>query len=127
MRFSVVLALALAGLTMTAAAQKPQRTRTKPSHREEKDSRKSHVTAKESSSEKSGGAQELRKLEQSSARLSSARKTEGKARTNQALKPRKESNPPIHFASAGPGKGGGGKGKGGDPYKGRMRHKGSRH
>ena len=39
MKFSVVLALAMAGLTMTASAQKLQKPRTKPSHSEEKESK----------------------------------------------------------------------------------------
>ena len=124
MRFTVVLALAMAGLTMTAAAQKTQKT--KPSHDIEKDSKKgSHVVVKDSA--KSSTSQELRRVEQSGSKVAGSRRAES-AKANRApvLKAeKKESNPPIHFGSSGGGKGG--KGKAGDPYKGRLRHKGSRH
>ncbi|HWZ81690.1 MAG TPA: hypothetical protein VNW47_03650 [Terriglobales bacterium] len=127
MRFSVVLALAMAGLTMTAAAQKFDKpTRTKPSHHEEKEgNKKSRAVAKEPAN-KNSPAQELRRAEQSSARSSVKKSGTGKAaRTNPALKAqKKESNPPIHFASTSGSKGDG-KRKAGDPYKGRLRHKGS--
>ncbi len=125
-----MLALVLAGLTMTASAQKTQKPKAKPTHSEEKQSNKgSHATVKEPANH-SSSATELRRVEQSSSKVSGTRKTEsGKAaRTNPALKPqKKETNPPIHFASSGGGSGSGGKGKSGDPYKGRLRHKGSHH
>ena len=125
MKFSVALALALAGLTMTASAQKPK---TKPAHSAEKESSKkrSHATVKEPANH-SSATQELRRAELSGGKASSVKKSEsGKAaRKNLAMKPeKKEKNPPIHFASAG-SSGKGGKNKAGDPYKGRMRHKGS--
>jgi hypothetical protein len=128
MKFSVILALTMAGLTMTAAAQKFDKpTRTKPSHREEKASNKqSRAVAKEPAN-KNSPAQELRRAEESSARSSAKKSGPGKAaRMNPALKAaqKKESNPPIHFASTSGSKGGG-KRKAGDPYKGRLRHKGS--
>jgi hypothetical protein len=125
MKFSVVLALVLAGLTMTASAQKPK---TKPAHSEEKESSKkgSHSAVKVPANH-SSAAQELRRVEGSGGKASSVKKSEsGKAaRKNPALKPeKKEKNPPIHFASAGSSSKSG-KNKAGDPYKGRMRHKGS--
>ena len=125
MKFSVVLALVFAGLTMTASAQKPK---TKPAHSEEKESSKkgSHAAVKVPANH-SSSAQELRKVEQSGGKASTVKKSEGSqaARKNPALKPeKKDKNPPIHFASAG-GSSKGGKNNAGDPYKGRMRHKGS--
>jgi len=126
MKFSVALALAMAGLTMTVSAQKLQKPRTKPSHSEEKESGKKSRTVKEPAN-KSTAATELRRVEQSSANASASRKAESSkaARTNPALKVKeKDSNPPIHLASSG-GSGRGGKGKAGDPFKGRLRHKGS--
>jgi hypothetical protein len=127
MRFSAITALAIACFTMTAAAQKFDKpTRTKPTHHEERvGNKKSRVAVKEPAN-KNSSAQELRRVEQSSAR-SSAKKSETTkaARTNPALKAqKKESNPPIHFASSSGAKGGA-KRKAGDPYKGRLRHKGS--
>jgi hypothetical protein len=126
MRFSVILAVAMMGLNMTAAAQKFDKPKTKPSHSEEKESNKKSRTVAKEPANKNSSAQELRRVEQSGARSSAARKSEtGKAaRTNPALKAqKKESNPPIHFASSSGSKGG--KRKAGDPYKGRLRHKGS--
>ena len=128
MKFSVALALAMAGLTMTASAQKLQKPRTKPSHSEEKESKKGSRAIKEPAN-RSTAATELRRVEQSGAKASASRKAESNkaARTNPALKVKeKDSNPPIHLASSG-GAGKGNKGKAGDPYKGRLRHKGSRH
>ena len=127
MKFAAVLVLALAGLTMTAYAQKPQKVKTKPSHSEEKESSKKDHAVKEPVN-RTSAATELKKVEQSGSKLS-VRKTDSPkaARVNPALKAEhKESNPPIHFASSG-GSGRGSKGKAGDPYKGRLRHKGSRH
>ena len=129
MKFSVVMALAMAGLTMTASAQKLQKPRTKPSHSEEKESRKGSRAVKEPAN-RSTAATELRRVEQSSAKISGAKKAESNkaARTNPALRVKtKDSNAPIRLGSSGGSGGGGGKGKAGDPYKGRLRHKGSHH
>ena len=129
MRSSLVLALALAGLTMTAAAEKHQRPKAKPSYSEEKQSGKGGARAVKEPATHASAAQDLRRVEQSSARMSASRKAEsGKvARTNPALKgQKKEENPPIHFSSSG-GSGKGSKSKGGDELKGRLRHKGSHH
>jgi len=128
MRFSLVLALTLAGLTMTATAQKHQKPKAKASYSEEKSSKGGARAVKEPGT-RSSAATELRRVEQSGARASAPRKAEsGKAaRTNTALKgQKKEENPPIHFGSSG-GTGHGGKSKGGDPLKGRLRRKGSHH
>src|SRR5258706_7026090 len=128
MKFAVVLALAMAGLTMTASAKKLQKPRTKPSHSEEKESKKGSHAVKEPAS-RTNAATELRRVEQSSSKASGSKRAESSkaARTNPALKVKeKDSNPPIHLGSSG-GSGRGGKSKAGDPYKGRLRHKGSRH
>jgi len=121
--------LALAGLTVTAAAQKHQKPKAKPSYSEEKQKGKSGARAVKEPATHASAAQDLRRVEQSSAKTSASRKAEsGKAaRTNPALKgQKKEANPPIHFGSSGTS-GKGSKSKGGDPYKGRLRHKGSHH
>jgi hypothetical protein len=127
MRFSAVLILALGVLTMNAVAQKPQRPKTKPSHSEEKESTKKGSHAVKAAPTRNSSEQELRRVEQSGARVSGARKSEsGKANNNPVLKAqKKEANPPIHFASSGGS--GKNKSKSGDPLKGRLRHKGSRH
>ena len=128
MRFSLVLALALAGMPMIATAQKHQKPKAKPSYNEEKSSKSGARAVKEPGT-RSSTATELRRVEQSGARVSASRKAESAkaARTNPALKEqKKEANPPIHFGSSG-GTSHGGKSKGGDQLKGRLRHKGSRH
>ncbi|SRR5258708_1127531 len=128
MRFSAILVLALAGLTITASAQKPQKTRTKPAPSEEKAShKKTGYIGKDPGAGKTSAALELRKAEQSSAKVQAVRKgeTEKEARNNPVLKAeRKDGNPPIRFSA----KGGSGKsaGKSGDELKGRLRHKGRR-
>ena len=129
MKSSVILVLAIAGLTMTASAQKLQKPKTKPSHSAEKDSsKKSSHTVKEPVS-RTNAATELRRVEQSSAKVSASRKAESNkaAHTDPALRVKtKDSNPSIHLAGPG-GSGKGSKGKSGDPLKGRLRHKGSHH
>ena len=125
MRFSLVLVLVV-GLTMSATAQKHQKQKGKASYTEEKQSSKGARAVKEPAVRNSS-AQELRRVEQSSTRASATHKTQsGKAAHAPVVKKQKgDGNPPIHFASAGAGKGS--KGKTADPYKGRLRQKGSRH
>jgi hypothetical protein len=77
----------------------------------------------------SSAAQELRRVEQSSAKVSASRKanSDKAARTGPMVKGQKnEANPPIRFSAAG-GSGHGGKGKQGNSGKSRLRHKGSHH
>ena len=125
MRFSLVLVLVV-GLTMSATAQKHQKQKGKASYTEEKQSSKGARAVKEPGV-RTSSAQELRRVEQSSARASATHKApSGKTAHAPVLKGQKgDANPPIHFASASPGKGS--KGKTADPLKGRLRHKGSRH
>jgi hypothetical protein len=124
-----MVALAVAGLTLLSSAQKLQKPKAKPSHNEERESSKKTArtgTGKEPTS-RTSASQELRRVEQSSAKVSPARKAESTkaARSNPALKTqKKDGNPPIHFASSGhSGKSGG---KSGDELKGRLRQKGHR-
>src|SRR5258705_115158 len=129
MKFSVVLALAMAGVTMAASAQKLQKPRTKPSHSEEKESRKGSRAVKEPSN-RSTAATELRRVEQSSAKVSGSKKAESNkaARTNPALKVKtKDSNAPIHLGSSGGSGGGCGKREAGDKFMGRVGVKGFPH
>ena len=114
---------------MAASAQKPQKPRTKAAPSEEKAShnKKSGYIGKEPGGAKNSAAQELHRVEQSSAKVSSAHKAESakQVRNNPVLKAqKKDGNPPIHFSSTG----GSGKssGKSGDALKGRLRHKGKR-
>lgn len=128
MRFSLVLALVLAGLTMTASAQKYQKPKAKPAHSGERQT-KSQPRAVKAPPSHSAAAQELHRVEQSSARVSASRKTNSDkaARTGPMLKgQKKEANPPIRVSAAG-SSGHEGKGKQGNSSKSRLRHKGSHH
>ena len=124
MRFSVVVAIALA-LSVTAAAQKVQKPKAKPSYSEEKESGKKGARAFKEPASHTSAAQELRRVEQSSARVATSRKSESNkaARTTPAFKTqKKDGNPPIHFSAAsGSGKG---SGKTANALKGRLRQKG---
>ena len=130
MRFSLTLALALGALTMTAAAQKHQKPKGKQSYSEERQSsgKGGSRAVKEPAATKASSAQELRRVEQSSAKVSASHKAASAkaAHTNAVVRTqKKDQNPPIHFSSSGGGHSG--KSKGGDELKGRLRHKGSRH
>jgi len=129
MRFSLVLALMLAVLTATAGAQKHQKPKAKPSYTEEKPKKSAGPGVKAAPNSHASTSQELRRVEQSGAKASASRKaTSSKpTRLSPALKgEKKDANPPIHFAAAGNNHGSKSS-KGADPYKGRLRHKGSRH
>jgi hypothetical protein len=124
MRFSVVLALTLAALTMAASAQKHQKPKTKPTYTEEKQA-KGASRAVKAPAEHSSTAQELRRVEQSGAKASATHKGGNQAHLPPALKEKKETNPPISVSGAShPGHANKGSKKS-DPYKGRLRHKGS--
>jgi len=126
MRFWLSLILALAWVTIPATAQKPQKPKAKPTHSEEKESKGSAKTVKPPTNRNSS-SQELRKIEQSSAKTPGARKGDSSKAPRPVVKAEKqERNPSIQFSSGGGG-GKGSKGKGSDPYKGRLRHKGSHH
>ena len=125
MKFSIIPMLVVAGLTMTSSAQKLQTPKGKPTYSEEKEgSKKRTHVGKEPAAGRTGAASELRRVEQSNAKVA-ARKTDGgkAARNKPVLKAQKnDENPPIHFASSGgPGKG---KGKSKNELNRRLRHKG---
>lgn len=112
---------------MSASAQKHQKPRAKPSYNEEKAAKSPNRTVKAPATHAST-AQDLRRVEQSSAKMSGSHKAGGSQQahtTAAALKAeKKDSNPPIHATGSTAGHGSKGN-KGADPYKGRLRHKGS--
>jgi hypothetical protein len=126
MKFSLILALTLAALTMHATAQKYQKPKARPSHSVDKDE-KSQPRSLKVTAPRDSAAQELHKAEQSGARMSVSRKagSDKAARTAQLARVQKqEANPPIHF-TAGKSSGGGSKGKQSNSLKGRLRQKGN--
>ncbi len=130
MRFALVLASALAGLTMTAEAQKQQKPKAKPSHTSEKEVKGGGGRTAKAPAMRDSAAQDLRRVEQSSAKASASHKTQSAkaAGTAPLLKGEKsEKNPPINVAGGGGGRHGSKSSKSGDSTKGRLRHKGSHH
>ena len=127
MKFTLILALAMAGLAMTASAQKMQKPKGKPSYSEERQSNKKGVRGPvEGGAARTSAAQELRLVEQSSAKVSGRQTGSAKpVHATPALKEqKKDGNPPIRFSAGG----GGSKssGKSADGLKGRLRQKGHR-
>jgi hypothetical protein len=129
MKFSAVVVLAVAGLTMTAFAQRLEKPRAKTSHSAQKEGNKKANRAVKEPPIRNTAAQDLRRVEQSSAKVSGSKKAQSNKvpRTSPALKVKtKDSNPPIRFASSGVS-GKGGRGKPVNSLKGRLKHKGSNH
>jgi hypothetical protein len=126
MRLWMAVTLAMASLTIAAVAQKNEKPKAKPTYSEEKGAKGSSRAVKQPSS-RNASEQELRRVEQSSARTLASRKAEGNKapRTGAVLKAEKQGkNQPIHFSSTGSSRGAKGS-KSGNEYKGRLRHKGS--
>lgn len=128
MRFSLVLALALAGWTMTAWAQQHNKLKVKPSHTNIEEKGKSAKPAVKTPAANASAAQELRHLEQESAKGPASRGAATRKQAHPVLKPEKEEKtPPIRFSAAGGGGHAGTNKQGANPYKGRLRQKGSHH
>lgn len=124
MRFTVILVLAMAGLAITASAQKTQKQKASYSEERQGNNKKSVRTPVEGGARNST-AQELRLAEQSSAKVSSRQTGSAKPVRMPVLKEdKKDGNPPIRFSAGG----GGSKsnGKSADGLKGRLRQKGHR-
>jgi hypothetical protein len=129
MRSVSLFILILVGVTL-AAAQQPQykKPKAKPYHSESKHSEQSQ--GKGSVSDKkltphSSNSQELRHVEQQTAKTAKSSNAEKRrARSARVVKTQHEKNPPIHFSSAG-GTKTGTTNQGKNPYKGRVRQKGS--
>jgi hypothetical protein len=121
MKISSILVLALvAGISIGANAY--QKPRVKPTYTSDKPTKNTGGRASVTASQRSSSsAQELKRVEQSSARNSGAAKS-GKATAGPALKADKSgTNPPIRLS--GNGKSKGPRGKTADPSKGRLRQK----
>ena len=128
MRFSLAVAIVLAGISVSGLAQETFRVkRSAP----EKAARKSAPIGKTASPVASNGtSKELQTLERQTVKTSASSRSVGKRTpgTGSGLKPVKEkSNPPINFGGTGGGKGGGTINQGTNPYKGRLKQKHSPH
>jgi hypothetical protein len=126
MRFSLAVAVVVAGISVSGLAQQTFRVkRSAP----EKAARKSAPIGKTASPVVSNGtSKELQTLERETAKTSASSRSTGKRTgTGSALKPvRDKSNPPINFGGTGGGKGRGTSNQGSNPYKGRLKQKHAR-
>jgi hypothetical protein len=126
MRFSLAVAVVLAGISVSGLAQQTFRVKRQPT---EKAARKSAPVGKTASPVASNAtSKELQTLERETAKTSASSRSAGKKTgTGSALKPVKDkSNPPINFGGTGGGKGGGTTNQGSNPYKGRLKQKHAR-
>jgi hypothetical protein len=126
MRFSLAVAVVVAGISVSGLAQQSFRVkRSAP----EKAARKSAPVGKTASPVASNSSsKELQNLERQTAKTSASSRSAGKRTgTGSALKPVKnKSNPPINFGGAGGGKSGGTGSQSSNPYKGRLKQKHAR-
>ena len=127
MRFSLAVAVVLAGVSVSGLAQQTFKVkRSAP----EKAARKSAPVGKTASPiASSSTSKELQTLERQTAKTSASSRSAGKRTpgTGSAFKPAKDkSNPPINFGGTGGGKGGGTANQGSNPYKGRLKQKHAR-
>ena len=124
MRFSLAVAVVLAGISVSGLAQQTFKVKRAP----EKAARKSAPVGKTASPVASNStSKELQTLERQTAKTSASSRTAGKRTgTGSGLKPvRDKSNPPINFGGSG-GKSGGTSNQGSNPYKGRLKQKHAR-
>jgi hypothetical protein len=121
MKTSSILVLALMAC-VSVGANAYQKPRVKPTYTSDKPNKSSGGRASVTPSQRSSSsAQELKRVEQSSARNNGAAKS-GKANAGPVLKADKSgTNPPIRLS--GNGKSNGPRGKTADPSKGRLRQK----
>jgi hypothetical protein len=118
MRFSLAVAIALVGMSLSGWAQ--QNNTFKVKHAAPK-APKSAPIGKAAAAAPTSTAKDLQKLEQQSAKPAGAARPAGKA---PALKPANDRrNPPINFGGKGGGKTAGAINQGPNPYKGRLRQK----
>ena len=123
MRFSLAVAIVLAGISVSGLAQQTSRVKRSPP---DKGARKSAPMGKTASPVASNAtSKELQTLERETAKTSaSSRSAAKRTGTGSALKPaREKSNPPINFGGSGGGKGGGTAKQSGNPYQGRLKQK----
>lgn len=128
MRFSIFLAILVAGLSVASPAQTSHRTpKTKPSHDQARKSKAAVAPMpKETKPGQNSAAQQLRRTEAEGAKVNSRRALGAKSPKGSVAKlPREKPAPPIRVASA---KGGDAlSNRGTNPYKGRLRQKGANH
>lgn len=125
MRFTLVVAVVLVGMSLSGWAQQNNTLKVKPAP--SKAPRSAPIVGKTVGKTASTPAsKELQNVERQSAKsLASARSSGSRTGKGPALKPaRNRSNPPINFGGTGGGKSARTTNQGSNPYKGRLKAKG---
>jgi len=125
MKYPFFPALILA-LSVAASGQAhPKTLKTKPVH-PQKENKKPAPIVKEPKAQQDSAAAQLRRTEQSSAKIAGGKKGQAKpAKAGLAKTQREKPNPPIRFSAKGGGAGP--NAKGGNELKGRLKQKGGSH
>ncbi len=124
MRSFTIFAFILAGLTLAASAQVYKTPKTKPYHSESEEKQSSSAAPAKKAAPQTSNSVELRRLEAQTAKAASGRAAK-QARSARVVKTEHDKpNRPIHFSSA-TGAHAGLTDQGKNPYKGRVRQKGS--
>jgi hypothetical protein len=123
MRFSWFFALVLVGSVVTASAQQHHKPGTKPSSDQGASKAKASGTSVKSPVGRDAASQELRRLEQETAKSVGAKRSTPRQRVAPVKAEHEKQNPPIRFSGAS-GAQGGSTASGKNPYKGRLRQKG---
>jgi len=124
MRFSLAVAVVLAGISVSGLAQQSNTIKVKPSAPEK--APKSTVSAGRTTGAATSSAansKDLQTLERQTAKSAGPSRTAGQKKAP-ALKPVKDKpNPPINFAGTGSAKTAGMTSQGANPYRGRLKQK----
>ena len=125
MRFSLAVAVMLAGITMSGMAQQSKAFKVKHSAPEKAPKKSAPVgTTASTATASAANSRELQSVEHQSAKVAPTRPGKKSAPGTSALKPVKDKpNAPINFGGTGGGKNGGLTNQGANPYKGRLRQK----
>lgn len=125
MRFSLAVAVVLAGISVSGLAQQNHTSKAKPSHPSEKAAKSAPTSKMAPATTSTAASRDLQKLERQNARSSAFARSAGQSKSGKtpALKPAKErTNPPINFGGMG-SKSAGKSSPGSNPYKGRLKQK----
>lgn len=125
MKFSLFLALALAGSGLTVSAQEHHVAKAKPSHDKATKAKNTAVKLK-TPNPSASTARQLHQIEQQSKRSTGTHKPAARRAKVATVKADRKPNPPIRFGGSGGGHGSM-TNQGTNPYKGRLRQKGSHH
>jgi hypothetical protein len=123
MRFSLAVAVVLAGISVSGWAQQNNQFKVRVTH--EKPAKQSAPLTKASSVGNTNASADAKALQNVERQSSKGAAHSAATKKVAALKPVKEkSDPPMNFNGAGGGVKGGGRGAQGNPYKGRLKQKG---